>query len=385
MFAAGLLMGACQEYDIDSQPELPPSVYIDALDEYSVAAASPSRIVFNISANTPWDIKTDSQWCIPSPSMSAASSLVSEIVVLPEDNETDAPRTAVLTVTAEKTGVVKVIRVLQAKMKEQIILQIADDPSSDTIIAGEGYAGETVVDFISNNEWSLVPSGLPDWLVAEKISDTRIRLSYAANTCITERSALLKCRAQGSEETADFTFKVVQPALFKVAQTAKLTTDAVTGYTRIEFTKGEIFRTEYLVRKGRFVIEFDEMKMTAICNLGFVFLGTTTDANFKFHMEGSNTYWFRCAGAFTWIAPIKKTYTFDDVNAIRKLEFVVSDASAGLIDISIYINGSLYGTQAGRTDAFANGEEGCVFILDTSLDPAAGDYCVIKSVTYISE
>ena len=120
-------------------------------------------------------------------------------------------------------------------------------------------------------------------------------------------------------------------------------------------------------------------------NLGFVFQGTTTDANFKFHMEGSNTYWFRCAGAFSWIAPIKKQYTFDEVNAIRKLEFVVAPADGGLLDISIYINDTLYGTQAGRTNAFANGEEGCVFILDAGLEPASGDYCVIKSITYISE
>ena len=30
-------------------------------------------------------------------------------------------------------------------------------------------------------------------------------------------------------------------------------------------------------------------------------------------------------------------------------------------------------------------EKGCVFIFETGLDPAAGDNCVIKSITYINE
>ena len=385
ILTAGLLMSACQEYFIDSQPELPPTVYIDALDEYSVSAASPSRIVFNISANTPWNITTDSQWCMPDPAMSAASSLVAEIIVNTEDNESDTSRTATLTVTADELGIVKVIEVVQAKMKERIVLQLSDDPTSTSIIAGNGSAGETLIDFIANKPWTIVPSTLPEWLAVEKAADNQLKLTVSENNLLSERSTLLKLQAQGEEETAEFSFKVVQPARIKVAESAKLSVDAQTGYTKVEFTKGEMFRTDYLVTKGRFVIEFDDMKMSAICNLGFVFLGTTTDANFKFHMEGSNTYWFRCAGAFTWIAPIKKTYTFEEVNAIRKLEFVIEPVSEGLIDISIYINGTLYGTQAGRTDAFAAGEEGCVFILDTGLDPAAGDYCVIKSITYISE
>ena len=308
MIAAGLL-SACQEYHIDSQADLPPTVRTDALNEDSVLAASPSRIVFNISANTPWTIETDSQWCIPTPAMSASSSLVSEIIINTEDNQSTEPRTATLTVSAEELGVVKTISIAQAGMTEPEP-QVIDDP--DTPDNGLD------VTFSEGASYLVVPS---------------------------------------------------------------------TGYTKIYFTKGEILRTDYTVKKGRFVIEFDEMKMTSICNLGFVFVGTTTAANFKFHIEGDYTYWFRCAGAFSWISPIKKTYTFDEVNAIRRLEFVVSDSSTaeGLLDISLYINGELYGTQAGRTDAFANGEEGCVFCIETGADPAEGDYCTIKSITYTSE
>ncbi|MCS2389940.1 hypothetical protein NXV57_23965 [Bacteroides thetaiotaomicron] len=63
---------ACQEFDIDSQPEGPLNIQIDALESYTALATSPSNVVFNIRPNTPWTIESDQQWCKPTPSMSAA-------------------------------------------------------------------------------------------------------------------------------------------------------------------------------------------------------------------------------------------------------------------------------------------------------------------------
>lgn len=53
---------ACQQFDIDSQPEGPLNIQIDALDTYTVLATSPSNVVFNISSNTPWSVTSDRQW-----------------------------------------------------------------------------------------------------------------------------------------------------------------------------------------------------------------------------------------------------------------------------------------------------------------------------------
>ena len=43
---------ACQEFDIDSQPEGPLNIQIDALEAYTALATSPSNIVFNINLNS---------------------------------------------------------------------------------------------------------------------------------------------------------------------------------------------------------------------------------------------------------------------------------------------------------------------------------------------
>ena len=301
-------MLSCQELTIDSQPDAPLSIYIDALDSYSLAGTAPGKIVFNISSNTPWTIKSDSQWCLPSPAMSASSSLVSEIVVNTEDNPDVTPRTATLVINAEGLGDVKTITVEQGE-------KIETEPEEPAV---------------------------PE----------------------------------------------VEPAAFDVvfAEGVSYTKDPVTGYVKVDLSAGEMFRTAYPVTKGRTVIEIADMKMSAICNLGFSFIAAS-QANYKLHLEGNNTYWFRCAGGFGWVAPIKKTYTLEEVNAIRKLEFVVKDDpdAAGKLKISIYINDALYGSQTGRTDVFAAGDPGCFFIFEAGTAPAEGDYCTFKSINYINE
>jgi len=386
ILTAGLaVLASCQEYEIDSQPELPPTVYVSALNEYSIAAAAPSRIVFNISANTPWVIETDSQWCIPTPAMSAESSLVSEIVINAEDNENETPRTAKLVITAEEIGVVKEITVVQAKMKEQLLLVLAEAAESDAIVLTDGMARDSVVAVSANFPWSLADSDIPEWLAVEKVDETGLKINATQNNMLNERSAQIRLRVQGTEETADFLFDVVQPPLFTMNENASVTIEPATGTAKVRFTQGEMFRSDFLMKKGRMTIELDEMQMSSRCNLGFVFLGKNTNANFKFHIE--DTYWLRCAGAFAWSAPVKKAYTFDEVNAFRKLEFVVEDDpdAAGKLKVSLYINGSLYGSHSGRTNVFENGEEGLVFIFEAGLAPAPEDYCTFKSITYVNE
>ena len=48
---------------------------------------------------------------------------------------------------------------------------------------------------------------------------------------------------------------------------------------------------------------------------------------------------------------------------------------------SIYVNGTLYGTQAGRTD-FAASDNGCRMTIECTGTPGADDYCLVKSIVY---
>lgn len=152
LLASGLF--ACQELSVDSQPSGPLKMQTDAQDEYTLPAAAPRDVVFSISSNTPWTIESDGSWCIPSPAMSAASSLVAEITVKTEANPLEEDRTAVLTLTAEGIEAVKTITIRQeAKGRLQV------QPVDDMLERGGGEALFTVC---SNRPWTVVSSNL--WL-----------------------------------------------------------------------------------------------------------------------------------------------------------------------------------------------------------------------------
>ncbi|SHE43799.1 Putative binding domain-containing protein, N-terminal [Bacteroides faecichinchillae] len=141
---------ACQEYSIDSQPEGPLNIQIDAQDSYTALATSPSNVVFNISSNTPWTIESDAQWCVPTPSMSASSSLVSEIVVSMENNTGKQSRTAKLTIKAEGISNTKVITIEQVSKEKLVVVPYGE------LVATEGE--EIQFSIISNKPWEIIPS-----------------------------------------------------------------------------------------------------------------------------------------------------------------------------------------------------------------------------------
>lgn len=153
MIALGMFaMVGCQEYSIDSQPEAAANIQDDALESYIMAAESATSIVFNISANTPWRIDRDenAQWCTVTPSMSATSSLVSEVTVTVEDNETFSPRKATLTITAaEIEGWSKTITINQMSKGDFLITEWAED------IEAEG--GVATYFIYTNKAWEYRP------------------------------------------------------------------------------------------------------------------------------------------------------------------------------------------------------------------------------------
>lgn len=141
---------SCQEYEINSQPVAPLSINIDAMDEYSVLATSPSNVVFNISSNTPWNIISDQQWCKVTPAMSASSSLVSEIVVTCEDNNSSVQRVAQLTIKAEGLETTKVVKITQVSKENLVVIPFDETVPTD--------GADISFNIISNKPWQIIPS-----------------------------------------------------------------------------------------------------------------------------------------------------------------------------------------------------------------------------------
>ena len=145
-------VAGCQEYGIDSQPEAAANVQDDALEMYTMAAESAANVVFNISANTPWriDREADAQWLTVTPSMSATSSLVSEITISVEDNDTFTPRSTTLTITAEAlSGYSKTITINQLSKGDFMITELGAP------VDAEGGVAKFWI--YTNKAWEYIP------------------------------------------------------------------------------------------------------------------------------------------------------------------------------------------------------------------------------------
>lgn len=477
VLAAFLSVPSCQDYGIDSQPEAPLSLFTDARDSYSLTALRPDRIVFNISSNTPWSIESSEQWCVPTPAMSASSSLVSEITVNTEDNEGRLSRAAVLTITAEGVGEPVLITVFQASKENLVVvpydsripteggdvsftlvsnkpweiipstaflsdidmvsgsgdedgrvntitvrvpanpgavrsgelkvrtdfeeyvftltqngvvMELAGSPDPHSLVLPEGgLPVEHVCEIRSNRPWKVsVPDEYAGWLSAEKISDTAMKISASMNDRLSQRRGEVLLESQEIIDGFDgIAIEVRQDPPFVFGPGVGAEVDESTGNVKVEFSKGEIFRSGFVVNKGRTVVELADMHVTALKKFGFCFISSgPLGSNYKFHAEADGNYRFRCGGGFAWSAALAKPFTLDEINALRRLEFVVEDdpSQAGKLSISVYLNGELCATHAGRDDAFENGEPGCRFIFEAdSSEPVPGDYCVFRRIEYI--
>lgn len=148
--AALTFMMSCQEFNIDTQPDRPLNIQIDAMDEYAVLATAPGSIVFNVSANTPWSITSDVLWLNASPAMSASRALVSEIIVSVQDNADGMARTGHLTVSAEGVTPPKVITVSQFSKENLVVVPPSDEVSTE--------GGTVIFTVLSNKAWQVIPS-----------------------------------------------------------------------------------------------------------------------------------------------------------------------------------------------------------------------------------
>ncbi len=231
---------ACVEDNIDTQPEKELSIEIDAFETYNVQATSVQPILFNISSNTPWKIASDQEWCVPSPAMSSASSLVAEISVAIADNETKEPRTAVITVTADGIEKPTVITV------NQDVVGVLNVRPADGLIPVSG--GSVQFGVTSNKAWTATSDAM--WLTLDKTSgegaqEEVIITATAAPNDVEFRTAKVTVEAEGqnpysftlSQDGAQFEVSVTE---IKAAWNEGHVTVDVNANTEWEVSKDDI-------------------------------------------------------------------------------------------------------------------------------------------------
>ena len=147
--SAAAFTGCYMTPEIDSQPEQAPKIVVDAKSEYTgVASLSADPVRFSISSNTPWHIENDSEdWCTPAPGASAVSSLTADISVEIEDNTSESPRTATLSVMAEGIDEPVLVKIIQNGKSS---LEVSG-PDGNVPVEG----GQVTFTVLSNKAWEI--------------------------------------------------------------------------------------------------------------------------------------------------------------------------------------------------------------------------------------
>ena len=205
--SAILALAACQQFKIDTQmtPEKAAAnirLVCDAVDAYTFPAQNPGTETFNISSNTPWTITRSSgaDWCSVTPSSSASSSLISDVVISVKPNTDDTDRSCTLTVKGDNVNKVYTITVVQARNGKLYVTPIPQDyaacggPLSFTFLTNQPWEVRSDVSWISFNR----QNGEPD---PEGRSITII--ATAEPSTVLERVATITVTAGDDEESFD--------------------------------------------------------------------------------------------------------------------------------------------------------------------------------------
>ena len=470
---SALSFNACQEYEINSQPEAPVNIKIDAMEEYTILAKNPQKIVFNVSSNTPWEITSDQQWCTVTPSMSAASSLVSEIMVTCEPNNTDQQRVATLTISAkdiEKTTTVKLTQVSKEKLvvipydevvpteggtisfklvsnkpwtitpstmfvenidktsgegnesgepevitvtipenagalrkgtitvttefdeqsfeitQDGVIIEPEEPTETGTIDFAHGTFEKTIK-IRSNQEWTVdVPEEYASWISAEKLSTNELKITTGRNPKVVTRKAFVLLKTvnlipgfEGIE------LGVTQAPDFWLDARENTEVDKATGNVKIYHKLSNTINSHYALKKGSVAFEFEELNLLEKSILEFNFWPEAGNTNFHFYLRSDEKCQVTCGGGFPWE---QKTFKLsqEEVNSIRKVEFIVADdpVNVGKLCIKLLLDGVEKVVLSNKTNVYATEDPanpGQNIHLGFR-EVTDGNYFVIKSITY---
>ena len=122
--AATFFFGACQQYYIETQPEVAIKMDTDVREAYNISGINPQPATFSIASTTPWEITgyEAAEWLSVKPASSALSSLSTDVTLTAVPNDTYESRSVTLTLKGEGIEKVWTIVVTQG-MKSKFYVQ----------------------------------------------------------------------------------------------------------------------------------------------------------------------------------------------------------------------------------------------------------------------
>ena len=162
--AAAFFFGACQQYYIETQPEVAIEMTTDAREAYTISGTNPQPATFSIASTTPWEITGYEavEWLTVKPASSALSTLSTDVTLTAVPNDTYEERSVTLTLKGENIEKVWTIEVKQL-CKNKFYVQ----PITEEFAGSESSLSFTIE---TNLTWEVRAADA--WLTFDKTSGT---------------------------------------------------------------------------------------------------------------------------------------------------------------------------------------------------------------------
>ena len=263
--------------------------------------------------------------------------------------------------------------------------------STSVTMKKEGLPEELTMAVESNVEWGVViPEDYQSWLSAERNGDNLVISVTQNNIFMTRKGKLTLTPSTPIDGYEGVEVAIEQPTnLFSFGPSAEAVVNETTGSVTLKLVKGkEHLTTNKIVEitKGRVVVEFENYIIGGSATyLGFQFTTKDGGGTIKFRRESDNNFVFNGGGSL-WVSALKKTPEAFGVleQDIKKFEIVIEDhPSKTGVQVSLYINDTLFGTWAKETTVFEDGQtmKFCLDCLGNS-DMSTTCHCTIKSINF---
>lgn len=342
---------------------------------------------FGVCSNKPWTATTTSQFLADMDKNSG------------EGNETSEVEYVTITVPhndgARKAGTITVKTEL-----DEVTFSITQDGaymevSENSLVFSETGEAKTIV-VNANVTWEpKVPEEYKDFLTAEKMSDTELKIIIKNNIRFTKREGEIEINESNNHSsTLSVPIKFSQDIRFKLEGMFTVDED---GCAKLQ-SGGKII-AKYLIKTGTLIFKLKNINLTGNSSISFEGRDNkynAQDSNYNgsyrclLNPSGKTSQGLWCGGSIEYwgytYANANNNWNYEFVNSITEVRMELAKKSdSSKMDIRLYLNGELKNTATDRSNLWDDGQkEGYELTVNTSNFANNTDsYVAVESIEYI--
>jgi len=225
-----------------------------------------------------------------------------------------------------------------------------------------------------------VPEEYKEWIWAKKNGKDKIKVTVKENSKFVSRTGLIKLLAADKKfAELNTEAKILQDINFTLTGCAP----DENGNVRVASTATVI--PTYNTKKGHFTFDFEEVRLSGTAAVYINFKSSDDNGSFRLVMDPSNPdnsgLW--SGGTIGYHAYTKTPFTYEQINAMRKLEFYIEDSGTpSKINIRVVVDGTEVAVLENRNDIWKDAPDKKGMVMTAKIQkPAASDYFVLKSLS----